>query len=86
MRNTFDYAPQFPIWKKAFIEGWRVFFAAFIAVIAAQLQAGVNIMQWQVWLRSLIISAAVAGLKAVFKWSREKYGTSYDQLIFKLPI
>lgn len=77
----------FAAWKKAVIEAVRVFFPAFLGVVALQFQMGVDLNQWQVWGRSLLISAVLAGIKAVAKWYRDTYGAGdYKALIYKLPI
>lgn len=76
----------YPDWKKALWEAWRVFGLAAGAVIVAQLEAGVDINNWQAWLRAVAVAAAAAGVKALFKYLREKFGRrDYDSLLYKLP-
>lgn len=76
----------YPDWKKALWEAWRVFGLAAGAVIVAQLEAGVDVNNWQAWLKALAIAAVAAGIKALVKFLREKYGhRDYDKLLYKLP-
>lgn len=76
----------YPDWKKALWEGWRVFGLAAGAVILTQLEAGVDIQNWEAWLRAVAIAAGAAGVKALVKYLREKFGhRDYDSLIYKLP-
>lgn len=80
------YNGIYPAWKKAAWEAWRVFGLAFLAVIYAQLEAGIDIANWQLWLRSVLVAAFAAGVKAAIKFIREKYGQGlYDKWIYKLP-
>lgn len=73
-------------YKKALWEAWRAFFPVFSAIILIQFEAGVDLLDWKNWAPSLLISAAVAGLKAVFKWVRAKYfAGKYDSFIYKFP-
>ena len=78
---------NYPAIKKAAWEAWRVFLPALAAVIYAQFQSGVDLKNWKAWATTLLVSAAVAGAKAVFKWTRETYGNGdYSKFIYKLPI
>jgi len=82
MTNKINY----PAIKKALWEAWRVFIPAFIAIIYAQFEAGVDLKEWKSWVPALLIASCVAGLKAVFKWARAKYfAEEYDTFIYKLP-
>ena len=77
----------FSPFKKALIESWRVFLPAFIAIIVAQVQIGVDLKDWKAWLLPLILSASLAGFKAVGKYVRDTYGLgNYSSLVYKLPI
>ena len=72
---------------KALIEIWRVFIPAFIAIVIAQFQVGVDLKDWKAWLLPLILSASLAGFKAVGKYIRDMYGLgNYSSLVYKLPI
>lgn len=76
---------EYPNWKKALKGGWRVFYPAFLAIVLAQLSAGVDMGEWQSWLPALIISAVSAGVGAVMKYLREEYGQQdYSKLIYKV--
>ena len=78
-----DYAN----WKKALWEAWRSFIPAFLGVIAIQLSAGVDLSTWKDWLPSLLIAGILAGVRAVGKWLRERYGEgNYDKPLYKLPL
>lgn len=73
--------------KKALWEAWRVFLPAFLAVIYAQFEAGVDLKELKSWGYALLSSAALAGGKAVVKWLREKYWRGdYGKAIYKLPL
>ena len=77
---------DYPAVKKAVWEAWRIFIPAFLTVIYFQFQAGVDLKIWQDWLPALFGAAVLAGLKAVIKWAREKYGNrEYGKLIYKIP-
>lgn len=76
---------KFEVWKKMLIEAWRVFGITFLAVIFAQFEAGVDLKEWKSWGLTLLLSAGVAGLKAVGKWAREKFASNYESIIYKLP-
>ena len=83
MAKKIDFSP----FKKALIESWRVFIPAFIAIITAQFQVGVDLKDWRAWLLPLVLSASLAGFKAVVKYLRETYGLGdYTKLIYKLPL
>lgn len=73
--------------KKALWEAWRVFIPAFLAVIYAQFEAGVDLKEIRSWGYALLVSALLAGGKAVVKWLREMYGRGdYGKAIYKLPL
>ncbi len=72
--------------KKALWEAWRAFIPAFLGVIYVQFQSGVDLKDWKSWVFNLLVSATIAGSKAVLKWLREKYGQGdYTHWIYKLP-
>ncbi len=75
---------KYPTWKKVAIEAGRVFVPAFLAVVYAQFEAGVDLKEWKSWAYSLFISALVAGVKAVGKYLRER-AKNYQSLAYKLP-
>jgi len=78
-----DYA----IWKKALYELWRTFVPAFFAVIYVQFESGVNLQDIKSWGITLLASASMAGIKAIFKYLRDYYGNGeYTKLIYKLPL
>ena len=77
---------EYPVIKKALWEAWRVFWPAFFVVIIIQFKAGVDLYSWEDWLPALLFSASLAGIKAVFKWLREKIGQgNYSKWIYKVP-
>lgn len=76
---------KYEVWKKMLWEAWRVFGLAFLAVIFAQFEAGVDLREWRSWAYSLVLSAGVAGLKAIGKYARAKLASSYESFIYKLP-
>jgi len=77
---------KYEAWKKGLWEAWRVFLPAFLAIIYAQFEAGVDLRKWEAWLPSLLAAAVVAGLKAVFKWARAKFfAGEYSRFIYKVP-
>lgn len=77
---------KYPEWKKAVWEAYRVFLPAFLAIVYAQFEAGVDLKEWKAWTFSLLSAAVVAGVKAVVKWAREKYGKGdYAKAVYKLP-
>lgn len=79
-------AKKFEAWKKAAYEAWRTFWPAFIGYVALQLQTGAGEKDIALWARSVAVAGGVAGLRAVFKWAREKWGNKqYGSLIYKLP-
>jgi len=78
---------DYPAVKKALWEAWRIFLPSFLTVIYIQFQAGVDLSMWRKWFPALIGAGVLAGLKAILKWAREKYGNGeYDKLIYKLPV
>lgn len=80
--NTF-----YPNWKKAAIQLWRTFFAAFVVILGAQLEAGVDVANFETWVRSAIGAAILGGVRAVFKFIRETYfAGDYDNDIYKIPL
>lgn len=77
---------KFAVWKKAVIEAWRAFLPAFLGVVSVQLQVGAGTEDVWFWLRSVLVAGIVAGVRAVFKWAREKWGQGdYNKFIYKLP-
>lgn len=83
MTKKIDY----PAIKKAAYELWRTFIPAFLGVLYVQFQAGVNLQDIKSWGLTLLVSATMAGIKAVLKYLRDKYGNSdYTKLIYKLPL
>lgn len=79
-------AKKYATWKKALWEAWRAFVPAFLAVLYIQFQAGVELEKWQDWLPALLFGAFIAGVRAVFKWARERFGAGdYSKFIYKLP-
>ena len=82
MAKKIDYAA----WKKALWEAWRVFIPAFLAVIYAQLEAGVDVWGVKTWGFTLLFSAGLPGSKALVKWARETYGNKkYDSWLYRIP-
>lgn len=76
---------KYETWKKMLWEAYRIFGLSFLAVVLAQFEAGVDLREWKSWGYSLLISALVAGIKAVGKYLREK-ASDYKAMIFKLPL
>ena len=80
---------EFPDYKKALIEGRRVFILAILGQLA------ITIPNWDVtvgyfaswghfW-QFLILPVLLAGFKAVVKYAQDKYGNGeYDKLIYKI--
>lgn len=80
---TMDY----PNWKKAAWEAWRVFSVAFVGVATAQVSAGIDMQDWKSWVTTLLVSSFIAGIKAVGKYAREEFGNKdYSSLLYKLPL
>lgn len=79
-------AKKYEAWKKGLWEAYRTFIPAFLVVIFAQFEAGVNLQEWRAWLPPLVLSGGAAGTRAVVKWYREVYAPKqYDSLVYKLP-
>jgi len=77
----------FPNWKKALIQVWRTFAAAFVVIMTTQLQAGVDVTNFEAWARSAIGAALLGGVRAVFKFIRDTYFPGdYDNDIYKIPL
>ena len=49
----------------------KAFVGAFGAIIVVKLEAGATVWTWQEW-KPILISAAVAGILAVWKWANIK--------------
>ena len=80
-----DHKDAYPEWKKALIEGRRVFYAAFIAAISAGIAGGIDLTNVKAWIVNLSLSAVAAGIAAVWKWFREVYGQgNYNKWIYKI--
>lgn len=79
-------AKKYELWKKSLIEAWRAFLPAFLMVIFAQFEAGVDLKNWKAWVFSLLSSALAAGARAVIKYLREKYAKNYQSILYKLPV
>lgn len=78
---------DYPVIKKALWEAWRVFIPAFSAIIYVQFEAGVDLKDWKAWIPSLVLSAGLAGIKAIVKWIRAKYfAGKYDSFVYKFPV
>lgn len=76
---------EYPAWKKAVVEGRRVFVTAFIGVLVVGLQNGIDFDDFKGWAIALAGSALAAGIAAVLKWARETYGQGdYSKLIYKI--
>lgn len=77
---------SYPAYKKALWEAYRTFIPAFLAVIFAQFEAGVDLKEWRAWVLPLLLSALAAGFRAVVKWVRtEKFPLDYSRAIYKIP-
>lgn len=81
------FVENYPAIKKALWEAWRVFIPAFLAVVYAQFEAGVDLKNTESWILPLISAALLAGIKATLKWARDTYGNqNYSSLIYKIPM
>lgn len=75
---------QYPRWAKVIWHYVRIFVASFLGVLSYQALLGA----WRSsdLLFTLVESAIIAGIAAVFKALREAVGKDYDNLIHKLPL
>jgi len=80
---------EYPDYKKALVEGRRIFILAMLAQLAVTLPnwdvtAG-YFASWSHFWQFLVLPLLLAGFKAVLKYAQDKYGQGdYDKLIYKI--
>lgn len=82
-----DMTIFYPNYKKALWQVWRAFFIAFVATLTAQAQSGVDLSDFDTWIKSVLAAAFVSGVRASMKYVREKwYAGMYDHWIYQIPV
>lgn len=90
---------EYPAWKKALIEAYRIFTGALLAELTLLIftEEGINftfiqsIKNSDDIIKLLLLPSLMAGIKGVIKWLRERYAVDskgnkdYDHILYRLP-